>query len=238
MIACVDEAERRGLPSIRLVGVAANPRALTLYNSLQFRARELIMQCRGAIDARHDGAIAEDARREGITIRPMTAADLIACDRLQIAVNSYSRIDALSHAFHAQPAEAAALDKPAQDGAALVVGGAVDPSLPPPPPRTCFVAVNRAGRVVGYVDGPSSKCHWVATTESVIVYLHHALGLELRRNGDSGARLTVHVLTRQHGALLERFDQLGVRGSRQLYLMSRGEYLEPRRFVYCPSVLS
>ena len=228
MHACLEEVDRRGLSSVRLVNIAANPRAFTLYHSLGFRAAEYMMQCRGVIEAKHAPTLTADMQRDGITVRPMTAADIPHCERLHLATTSFSRIAAIRHAFHAQPAEQIATKAP-HDGDAHSNGGSG-------PPHTAFVAVDARGEVVGYCDGPSTTNHWVAVSEAVLVYLYWRVGLAMGEKGAEGM-MVLFVLTRQHGEMLERLVKLGVQPVRQTCLMVRGAYVQPHRFVYCPSVL-
>ena len=225
MTACLEDADRRQMLSVRLVQIVANARAFTLYHSLGFRAAEYAMQFKGSIPAAQGPALVEEMQREAITVRAMREEDIPHCERLHLATTSFSRLASIQHAFHSQPAERAA--KAAREGQHS--NGASKPA------RLAFVAVDQAGAVVGYCDGPSTTNHWVAVRASVLLFLYYRVGVELGEQAD--AWMTLYVLTRQQGELLERLMQLKVRVLRQLCLMVKGAYVQPHRFVYCPSVL-
>ena len=218
MLACLAEAQRRRVCSVRLCNIVANASAFALYHSIGFRAVEYMMHCKGLIHTQHSAQIAADMQRNGITVRTMTEADLPHCEQLHVAACSFSRIGSLSYKYRAQRA----LQKQAGED-------------PDEPPRCCFVAVDAVGAVVGYNDGYDVDSHWLGTTEEVIVALYHRMGEELRAAGSSVADIL--VLTRQHGALLDRLARLGVRILRQVCLMATGEYVPPHRHVYCPSIM-
>ena len=227
MASCIAESARRGFRSLRLCQIAANGPAFALYHSLGFRAVEYMMHCKGAISPVHSAAIAEEMSRAGITVRPMTAADLPACERLHLAAQSFSRLGSLTYAFHAQRAERLQhkLEQPAHT--------ADNPDGEPE--RACFVAEDSTGAVVGYSDGFDVDSHHIGTTDAVIIALYHRLGEELKAAGPMVPDIL--VLTRQHGALVDRLARLGVRLMRQVCLMNRGEYVAPHRHVYCPSIM-
>ena len=226
MSACLAEADRRGFRSVRLCNIASNAAAFALYHSLGFRAVEYMMHCQGLIRTQHQQMLEEERQREGLTIRPMRVEDLPECERLHVATTSFSRLTSLTYAFHAQRGERTR-------GRADVEreSTCTDELL-----HTCFVAVDEAGRIVGYNDGHDVDSHWIGKKDAVVVQLYWRVCEELRAIGAT-VLPDVLVLTQQHGELLARLAKLGVRILRQICLMCKGCYVEPHRFVYCPSIM-
>ena len=220
MTACLAEADRRGIRSVRLCNIVANAPAFALYHSIGFRAVEYMMHCKGLIPPSHSAQVIDDSQRLGISVRPMVEADLPHCERLFMAACSFSRLGSIGYSFRAQKAQR----RTGQQG-----------DNPDEPLHSCFVAVDRSGAVVGYNDGYDVDSHWVGASDGVVVALYHRMGEELRAAGSWVADIL--VLTRQQGALLDRLARLGVRLVRQICLMARGEYVPPHRHVYCPSIM-
>jgi hypothetical protein len=159
MRACLAEADRRGFRSVRLCNIAANTAAFSLYHSLGFRAVDYMMHCRGLIHTTHSHALTEERQREGISIRPMDSEDLPFCNRLFIATTSFSRLCSLMYSFNAQRAEREKWQT------AKAKGDAASDE----PPRSCFVAEDDRGAIIGYTDGYDVDSHWVGTHDAVII---------------------------------------------------------------------
>jgi N-acetylglutamate synthase-like GNAT family acetyltransferase len=82
MQAVLDRARERNFPGVRLVQAAFHGRSLSLYATLGFDAREPLSVMQGP---------AIKKKLEGCTVRPATAADLEACNRVCVKVHGHDR---------------------------------------------------------------------------------------------------------------------------------------------------
>lgn len=82
MQAVMDRARERNFPGVRLVQAAFHTRSLSLYATLGFDAREPLSVMQGPAIKR---AI------EGCRVRPASAADLEACNRVSVKVHGHDR---------------------------------------------------------------------------------------------------------------------------------------------------
>ena len=82
MQAVMDRARERNFPGVRLVQAAFHTRSLSLYATLGFDAREPLSVMQGPAIKR---AI------EGCRVRPPSAADLEACNRVSVKVHGHDR---------------------------------------------------------------------------------------------------------------------------------------------------
>ena len=82
MQAVMDRARERNFPGVRLVQAAFHTRSLSLYASLGFDAREPLSVMQGP---------AIKKKFEGCSVRPATAADLAACNRVCVQVHGHDR---------------------------------------------------------------------------------------------------------------------------------------------------
>ena len=82
MHAVMDRAREREFPGVRLVQAAFHTRSLSLYATLGFNAREPLSVMQGP---------AIRKKLEGCEVRPATAADLDACNRVSIKVHGHHR---------------------------------------------------------------------------------------------------------------------------------------------------
>ncbi len=90
MAAVMDRAREQGAAGVRLVQTAYHTRSLALYAKLGFQVREPLACMQGS----PVGAVTE-----GHAVRPATAADLEACDRICRAVHGHDRSAQLSDAL-------------------------------------------------------------------------------------------------------------------------------------------
>lgn len=90
MQAVMDRARERNFPGVRLVQAAFHTRSLSLYAALGFDAREPLSVMQGpAIKKKFDGC----------TVRPATAPDLEACNRVCLKVHGHHRGGDLAEAI-------------------------------------------------------------------------------------------------------------------------------------------
>ncbi|MCU1339890.1 MAG: GCN5-related N-acetyltransferase [Bryobacterales bacterium] len=82
MQAVLDRARERNAPGVRLVQAAFHGRSLSLYTVLGFDAREPLSVMQGP---------AIKKKMEGWAVRPATAADLDACNRVCVQVHGHDR---------------------------------------------------------------------------------------------------------------------------------------------------
>ena len=123
---CLAEAARRKFSSVRLINTVSNITAFGLYHSLGFRACEYMVAVKGNISAEQQRQLSKEMESEGVSVRPMEAKDVAACNQLHIATTSFSRLAGITHSFESQL------------------------SLPS---VCCFVAVDCNDAIVGYCDG-------------------------------------------------------------------------------------
>ncbi|MDV2997510.1 MAG: hypothetical protein N4J56_007215 [Chroococcidiopsis sp. SAG 2025] len=90
MEAVLERAQQKGCAGVRLVQAAFHNRALSLYTKLEFDVQEPLANLQGS-----PLAIAI----LGHTVRPATAADLAACNRLCQRVHGFDRSHELQHAI-------------------------------------------------------------------------------------------------------------------------------------------
>jgi predicted N-acetyltransferase YhbS len=90
MGAVMDRAAERGAPGVRLVQAAYHNRSLSLYSKLGFSAREPLACMQGPALRRSI---------EGHSVRPATAEDADACNRLCVAVHGHDRFGEVSDAI-------------------------------------------------------------------------------------------------------------------------------------------
>lgn len=95
MEAVLARAAARHFPGVRLVQTAFHNRSLSLYATLGFDAREPLSVMQGPPLRR---------RIEGCSVRPATAADLEACNRVCLAVHGHDRSGELQDAIRNQTA--------------------------------------------------------------------------------------------------------------------------------------
>ena len=231
---CLAHAAKAGFRSVRLCNVVANVTAFSLYHSLGFGASDYMMHIKGRIAPQHQQRLAADMQAAAVTVRPMAESDIADCDRLQLATTAYSRYHSILHSFRSQLSQRLLTaaqqleDKTAQPGSGE-------------PQHTCFVAVDGQQRLLGYTDGYDLDCHTVAIEEAVVSWLYARLCTELEAAGTRHGESTeggagspdLHVLTQRYPALLNRMLALGCRSVRQICIMTHGEYVAPRRHVYC-----
>ena len=82
MQAVMDRARERNFPGVRLIQAAFHNRSLSLYTRLGFDVRE-------PLSVMHGPAIRKKV--DGCTVRPATAADLDACNRVCVTVHGHHR---------------------------------------------------------------------------------------------------------------------------------------------------
>lgn len=82
MQAVMDRARERNFPGVRLVQAAFHTRSLSLYATLGFDAREPLSVMQGPAIKR---------TIEGCRVRPASAADLEACNRVSVKVHGHDR---------------------------------------------------------------------------------------------------------------------------------------------------
>jgi len=82
MQAVMDRARERNFPGVRMVKAAFHTRSLSLYATLGFDAREPLSVMQGP---------AIKKKLEGCAVRPATAADLQACNRVSVIVHGHDR---------------------------------------------------------------------------------------------------------------------------------------------------
>ena len=80
----------KGAPSVRLLQDAANPVSLSLYASLGFDVKELVVRITGR---------PRSAPPPGLTVRPMQESDVPAAERLALDVHGYPRSGAVRDAL-------------------------------------------------------------------------------------------------------------------------------------------
>lgn len=78
----LDRARDKGFPGVRLVQAAFHGRSLSLYAKLGFQVREPLAVMNGTVNA---------APQDGATVRPATADDLDACNRICEQVHGIGR---------------------------------------------------------------------------------------------------------------------------------------------------
>jgi GNAT superfamily N-acetyltransferase len=90
MKAVLDRAAERGAAGVRLVQATFHNRSLSLYTSLGFDVRELLIVMNGAPMKKHVN---------GCSVRPATDADAVACDQLCGKVHGHTRSREVSDAI-------------------------------------------------------------------------------------------------------------------------------------------
>ena len=159
MLRCLKEAKQKRVQSVRLVGTVANNAAFALYHSLGFRACEYMVDVHGHFPADRYSLLVDEMRADGISVRPMTRDDLVACDQLHVATTSFSRLAGITSSFDAQPSQQAQSNgQPHETGTAPTV--------------SCHVAVDASGALVGYSTGGSFMDHQSAYRRDKCTLVH------------------------------------------------------------------
>jgi ribosomal protein S18 acetylase RimI-like enzyme len=230
--------KQKQLKSVRLVQIGANIRSFSLYAAVGFEARELLTCIGGTASQTLIKEIDQFNKQHNRVVRVMQEKDLPACNNLFKLCNGVDRIEAL-RIYYQYQYKARTSD---------LYGW-----------RRCFV-IEQNNEIIGYSVGFDVSGNQMAIDENALIALflfaERLRQIQLNKSQDEASNLPTseeykdpdnivvstiplefHVLSLRNANLLRRLILAGLRCTRQLTLMTIGQYSEPKsQYIYGPSI--